>query len=72
MATQPEFEHPNKAFGWAARDTSGVLSPFNFSRRFIHTPLHFFFQLIYFLHFDASYIVLIRVKLLLGKYITHL
>ncbi|MED6113553.1 8-hydroxygeraniol dehydrogenase [Stylosanthes scabra] len=30
---QPEFEHPRKAFGWAARDTSGFLSPFNFSRR---------------------------------------
>ncbi|XP_057978957.1 probable mannitol dehydrogenase [Malania oleifera] len=29
----PEHEHPRKAFGWAARDTSGVLSPFNFSRR---------------------------------------
>jgi len=29
MATQ----HPNKAFGYAARDSSGVLSPFNFSRR---------------------------------------
>ncbi|VFQ88111.1 unnamed protein product [Cuscuta campestris] len=26
-------EPPVKAFGWAARDTSGVLSPFNFSRR---------------------------------------
>ncbi|CAL5371631.1 unnamed protein product [Camellia sinensis] len=26
-------EHPVKAFGWAARDPSGVLSPFNFSRR---------------------------------------
>uniref|UniRef100_A0A6N2M641 Enoyl reductase (ER) domain-containing protein n=1 Tax=Salix viminalis TaxID=40686 RepID=A0A6N2M641_SALVM len=25
--------HPTKAFGWAARDHSGVLSPFNFSRR---------------------------------------
>lgn len=24
-----------KAFGWAARDTSGVLSPFNFFRRFL-------------------------------------
>ncbi|BBN69174.1 elicitor-activated gene 3-2 [Prunus dulcis] len=24
---------PKKAFGWAARDSSGVLSPFNFSRR---------------------------------------
>ncbi|XP_028759483.1 probable mannitol dehydrogenase [Neltuma alba] len=28
-----EFEHPRKAFGWAARDSSGLLSPFNFSRR---------------------------------------
>ncbi|VFQ88114.1 unnamed protein product [Cuscuta campestris] len=26
-------ELPVKAFGWAARDTSGVLSPFNFARR---------------------------------------
>ncbi|OIV93023.1 hypothetical protein TanjilG_20685 [Lupinus angustifolius] len=33
MATQPELEHRKKTFGWAARDTSGVLSPFNFSRR---------------------------------------
>ncbi|XP_027359972.1 probable mannitol dehydrogenase [Abrus precatorius] len=33
MASQPEMEHPVKAFGWAARDTSGVLSPFKFSRR---------------------------------------
>ncbi|XP_016201083.1 probable mannitol dehydrogenase [Arachis ipaensis] len=33
-ATQvPEFEHPKKAFGWAARDPSGHLSPFHFSRR---------------------------------------
>jgi len=30
-----EKSHENvKAFGWAARDTSGVLSPFNFSRRY--------------------------------------
>ncbi|MED6124095.1 hypothetical protein PIB30_055854 [Stylosanthes scabra] len=29
----PELEHPKKAFGWAARDPSGHLSPFNFSRR---------------------------------------
>ncbi|KAG9440139.1 hypothetical protein H6P81_020304 [Aristolochia fimbriata] len=29
----PEEEHPRKAFGWAARDTSAVLAPFNFSRR---------------------------------------
>ncbi|XP_062144395.1 probable mannitol dehydrogenase [Alnus glutinosa] len=33
MAKLPEQEHPKKAFGWAARDTSGVLSPFKFSRR---------------------------------------
>ncbi|KAL5705473.1 cinnamyl-alcohol dehydrogenase [Ranunculus cassubicifolius] len=33
MAKSPEEEHPQKAFGWAARDPSGVLSPFNFSRR---------------------------------------
>ncbi|CAJ1931238.1 unnamed protein product [Sphenostylis stenocarpa] len=33
MASQPELEHPRKAFGWAARDPSGLLSPFNFSRR---------------------------------------
>ncbi|XP_015069313.1 probable mannitol dehydrogenase [Solanum pennellii] len=26
-------EQPQKAFGWAARDPSGVLSPFHFSRR---------------------------------------
>ncbi|URE39616.1 cinnamyl alcohol dehydrogenase [Musa troglodytarum] len=32
-ATSPEEEHPRKAFGWAARDASGVLSPFAFSRR---------------------------------------
>ncbi|KAI5560655.1 hypothetical protein POPTR_016G065300v4 [Populus trichocarpa] len=29
----PEEEHPKPAFGWAARDQSGVLSPFKFSRR---------------------------------------
>lgn len=33
MAVSPEEEHPQKAFGWAARDKSGILSPFNFSRR---------------------------------------
>ncbi|PNY02123.1 cinnamyl alcohol dehydrogenase [Trifolium pratense] len=31
MATQPE--DPKKALGWAARDSSGLLSPFNFFRR---------------------------------------
>ncbi|XP_043694862.1 probable mannitol dehydrogenase [Telopea speciosissima] len=33
MSKSPEDEHPRKAFGWAARDPSGVLSPFRFSRR---------------------------------------
>ncbi|XP_056863638.1 probable cinnamyl alcohol dehydrogenase 9 [Raphanus sativus] len=33
MAKSPETEHPNKAFGWAAKDKSGLLSPFHFSRR---------------------------------------
>ncbi|KAB1211050.1 putative mannitol dehydrogenase [Morella rubra] len=33
MAKSPELEHPKKALGWAARDPSGVLSPFKFSRR---------------------------------------
>ncbi|EXB62434.1 putative mannitol dehydrogenase [Morus notabilis] len=33
MAKCYEQEHPKKAFGWAARDTSGLLSPFHFSRR---------------------------------------
>ncbi|PKA48817.1 putative mannitol dehydrogenase [Apostasia shenzhenica] len=29
----PEEEHPRKAFGLAAKDSSGALSPFTFSRR---------------------------------------
>ncbi|KAE9450087.1 hypothetical protein C3L33_18030, partial [Rhododendron williamsianum] len=33
MGKAPEEEHPVKAFGWAARGTSGVLSPFKCSRR---------------------------------------
>ncbi|KAF5769281.1 putative cinnamyl-alcohol dehydrogenase [Helianthus annuus] len=33
MAKSPESEHPIKAYGYAARDTSGVLSPLTFSRR---------------------------------------
>ncbi|XP_009762617.1 8-hydroxygeraniol dehydrogenase-like [Nicotiana sylvestris] len=33
MAKLYENEHPVKALGWAARDASGVLSPFNFTRR---------------------------------------
>jgi len=34
MAVTPGLEHTRKAIGWAARDTSGVLSPFNFTRRY--------------------------------------
>ncbi|KAG8497378.1 hypothetical protein CXB51_008600 [Gossypium anomalum] len=30
MTRLPEEVHSNKAFGWAAKDSSGVLSPFNF------------------------------------------
>ncbi|KAM7261598.1 hypothetical protein ACFE04_020675 [Oxalis oulophora] len=33
MASLATEEHPIKAIGWAAHDTSGHLSPFNFSRR---------------------------------------
>ncbi|XP_021836757.1 probable mannitol dehydrogenase [Spinacia oleracea] len=33
MAGAPEDVHPQKAFGWASTDSSGILSPFNFSRR---------------------------------------
>ncbi|KAM0067588.1 putative cinnamyl-alcohol dehydrogenase [Helianthus debilis subsp. tardiflorus] len=33
MAKSAEYEHPIKAYGYASRDTFGVLSPFTFSRR---------------------------------------
>ncbi|KAK6258758.1 hypothetical protein SCA6_013232 [Theobroma cacao] len=33
MLKNPEEEHPQNAFGWAARVQSDVLSPFKFSRR---------------------------------------
>ncbi|KAJ6743135.1 ALDEHYDE REDUCTASE [Salix viminalis] len=33
VSKSPESEHPKPAFGWAARDQSGLLSPFKFSRR---------------------------------------
>ncbi|KAJ8769666.1 hypothetical protein K2173_005269 [Erythroxylum novogranatense] len=33
MGKSPEEEHPQKTFGWAARDKSGTLAPFHFSRR---------------------------------------
>lgn len=36
MAKSPEEEHPHKVFGWAATDSSGSLSPFHFSRRYIY------------------------------------
>lgn len=37
-----ENVHPQKAFGWAARDTSGILSPFHFFRRYLMTiSIHF-------------------------------
>ncbi|KAI3731891.1 hypothetical protein L1987_63083 [Smallanthus sonchifolius] len=56
MGSSPETEHPVKALGYAARDSSGLLSPLNFSRRetgdedvrfkvlycgVCHTDLHF-------------------------------
>jgi hypothetical protein len=28
-------EETQKAFGWAARDSSGILSPFHFTRRYV-------------------------------------
>ncbi|OIW18184.1 hypothetical protein TanjilG_31304 [Lupinus angustifolius] len=33
MAKSSENELPHKCFGWAAKDSSGILSPFHFSRR---------------------------------------
>ncbi|CAH2042517.1 unnamed protein product, partial [Thlaspi arvense] len=33
MAKSLEEQHPVKVIGWAAKDSSGVLAPFNFSRR---------------------------------------
>ncbi|KAJ4981803.1 hypothetical protein NE237_032640 [Protea cynaroides] len=33
MTNSQGEEHTQKAFGWAARDSSGILSPFNFTRR---------------------------------------
>ncbi|GLU20366.1 hypothetical protein SLE2022_365700 [Rubroshorea leprosula] len=33
MAKSSAGKHPHMAFGWAARDSSGTLSPFHFSRR---------------------------------------
>jgi cinnamyl-alcohol dehydrogenase len=51
MAKSPEEEHPHKAFGWAAKDSSGVLSPFHFSRRLLLSlclwSFFFFFFFLY-------------------------
>ncbi|OMP14288.1 Cinnamyl alcohol dehydrogenase [Corchorus olitorius] len=33
MSIVPEDEHQKNALGWAARDSSGLLSAFKFSRR---------------------------------------
>jgi hypothetical protein len=47
----PEEEHPHKAFGWAARDSSGVLSPFHFSRRQISSSSFLLFHIFFILNF---------------------
>ncbi|RDY08850.1 putative mannitol dehydrogenase, partial [Mucuna pruriens] len=65
MATQPEIEHPRKAFGWAARDPSGVLSPFNFSRRFPHLFTQYIFHICYTIFF------LVPLASSFGKYEQH-
>jgi hypothetical protein len=44
------------AYGWAARDSSGILSPFHFTRRYVFTYdldpllLHFIARLLQFSH----------------------
>ena len=43
-------EETQKAFGWAARDSSGILSPFHFTRRYAHMRNMFFFFFSYQLH----------------------
>lgn len=58
MAKSPETEHPVQAFGYAASDTSGILSPFKFSRRYIL----FFFCLIFYVDEVGSFRVLIILK----------
>ncbi|KAF8413512.1 hypothetical protein HHK36_001502 [Tetracentron sinense] len=35
MSNSEEEEQSQKAFGWAARDPSGILSPFHFTRRML-------------------------------------
>lgn len=40
-------QHPNKAFAWAATDSSGVLSPFKISRRLLYI-LYLLHPVIYF------------------------
>jgi len=53
-----EEEHPTKAFGWAAIDQSGVLSPFKFSRRLF--PLLYLVATLYNYGFFFSLLGLIR------------
>jgi len=48
-------EETQKAFGWAARDSSGILSPFHFTRRYAHMRIMFFFFFSYQLH-DIYYV----------------
>ena len=55
--TNYEEEHPKKAFGWAARDSSGVLSPFHFSRRSLHL---LFFFLIFSFQKEKPFFFLLR------------
>ncbi|KAI5324994.1 hypothetical protein L3X38_034067 [Prunus dulcis] len=54
MAKSQEQQHPIKAFGWAARDSSGVLFPFNFSRR-LYSPSNLVSFYLHF-HFNLGYI----------------
>jgi hypothetical protein len=56
MAKSPEEEHPHKVFGWAAKDSSGVLSPFHFSRRLL--PSLCLWSFFFFFFFFFLYVVL--------------
>ena len=67
MAKSPQEEHPQKAFGWAARDPSGILSPFHFSRRHF---LFLFFCVIFFANCNL-FLCLIRKYYGISKVITQ-
>jgi len=62
MSKSPEEEHPVKAFGWAARDQSGHLSPFNFSRRWSLVSLSPFFCF----YFSFGYIMTMYICICVG------